>query len=296
MKIRKAVIPAAGFGTRFLPQTKAMPKEMLPIVDKPIIQYIVEELVDAGIKDIIIVTGYHKRSIEDHFDRPSMELAENLRMGGEKKKHLLDEAERIADLANFVYIRQKGPYGNGTPLLNVREIIGNEPFIYTWSDDFVRSQPKSRFQQLIDAYEEFNCSVLASIRVSKDEDYDRYGFAGGNVLRDGIIDANVLVEKPGKNNAPSDLATVSGFIFTPDIFDYLDRVLENLGEDQEFYYNDALKLMLEDGKRVIACEIKGGKYYDTGNKLEYLKTVVEFALEHREIRDELKKFLKDLKI
>src|SRR3990167_9803785 len=148
-KIKKAVIQAAGFGTRFLPQTKAMPKEMLPIVDKPVIQIVVEKLVEAGIEDIIIVTGYHKRSIEDHFDTPSRELVENLRMGGEKKRHLLDEAERIADLANFVYIRQKGPYGNGTPLLNVREIIGDEPFIYTWSDDFIRAEPTSRFKQMI---------------------------------------------------------------------------------------------------------------------------------------------------
>src|SRR3954469_11188884 len=134
-KIRKALIPAAGFGTRFLPQTKAMPKEMLPVVDKPIIQYIVEELVDAGIEDIVIVTGYHKRTIEDHFDRPSMELIENLRMGGEKKLPLLQNIEKISEMANFFYVRQKGPYGNGTPLLNVRKIIGDEPFIYTWSDD-----------------------------------------------------------------------------------------------------------------------------------------------------------------
>ncbi|OGH10632.1 MAG: UTP--glucose-1-phosphate uridylyltransferase [Candidatus Levybacteria bacterium RIFCSPHIGHO2_01_FULL_36_15] len=296
MKIRKAVIPAAGFGTRFLPQTKAMPKEMLPIVDKPIVQYIVEELVDAGIKDIIIVTGYHKRTIEDHFDRPSMELVENLRMGGEKKRHLLDEAERIADLANFVYIRQKGPYGNGTPLLNVREIIGDEPFIYTWSDDFIKAHPKSRFKQLIDVYDEFGCSVLAAIRAKRDEDYDRYGFAGGKVIRDGIIDVKTIIEKPGKSNAPSDLATVSGFIFTPDIFGYLDEALDNLNDGAELYYNDALKLMLDDGKKVIACEIKGGKYYDTGNKLEYLKTVIEFSLEHPEINGELRRFLKNLKI
>src|SRR3989344_2897797 len=125
-KIRKAVIPAAGFGTRFLPQTKAMPKEMLPIVDKPVIQYVVEELVDAGIKDIILVTGYHKRTIEDHFDQPSLDLIENLKMGGEKKRPLLEAVEKIANMANFVYVRQKGPYGNGTPLLNVRHLVGDE--------------------------------------------------------------------------------------------------------------------------------------------------------------------------
>ena len=295
-KIRKAVIPAAGFGTRFLPQTKAMPKEMLPVVDKPVIQYVVEEAVAAGIEDIIIVTGYHKRTIEDHFDKPSMELVENLRMGGPKKLPLLEEIEEVADMANFIYVRQKGPYGNGTPLLNVRQIIVDEPFLYTWSDDFIKAQPKSRFQQLIETYEEFGCSVLASIKAKKDEDYERYGFAGGKEIRPGLIDIERLIEKPGKQNAPSDLATVSGFIFTPDIFDYLDRAQENLGEGDELYYNDALKLMLGDGKRVLACEVKDGKYYDTGNKLEYMKTVVEFALEHPDMNGEFREFLKSLNL
>ncbi len=295
-RIRKAVIPAAGFGTRFLPQTKAMPKEMLPVVDKPVIQIVVEEAVAAGIEDIIIVTGYHKRTIEDHFDKPNMELLENIRMGGEKKKHLLEETENISDMANFIYIRQKGPYGNGTPLVNARQIIGNEPFLYTWSDDFIRAKPKSRFEQLIEAYDEFGCSILASIRAKQDEDYERYGFAGGNIIRDGFIDVDKIVEKPGKTNAPSDLANVSGFIFTPEIFEYLDKASANLNEGDELYYNDALKLMLEDKKRIIACEIKGGKYYDTGNKLEYMKTVVEFGLEHPDINGEFKEFLKGLNL
>ncbi|MBP6098931.1 MAG: UTP--glucose-1-phosphate uridylyltransferase [Candidatus Levybacteria bacterium] len=293
-KIRKAVIPAAGFGTRFLPQTKAMPKEMLPIVDKPIVQYIVEELVDAGIEDIIIVTGSHKRTIEDHFDRPSMELVENLRMGGEKKAKFLEEAERIASMANFIYVRQKGPYGNGTPLMNVRSIIGDEPFLYTWSDDFIKSEPVSRFRQMIDVYDKYGCSVLASVKAKSDEDYDRYGFAGGEEIEPGLIDAKVIVEKPGREQAPSDLATVSGFILTPDIFGYLDQALGNLNEGDELYYNDALKLMLNDGKRVLAYEIKDGKYYDTGNKLEYMKTVVEFALANPSINGEFREFLKTL--
>ncbi len=292
-KVRKAVIPAAGFGTRFLPQTKAMPKEMLPIVDKPIIQYIVEELVSVGIEEIILVTGYHKRSIEDHFDRPSMELVENLRMGGAKKQPLLDATVAISDLANFVYVRQKGPYGNGTPLLNVKELIGDEPFIYTWSDDFIKAEPKSRFQQLIDVYNEYGSSVLASVRVTKDEDYDRYGIAGGKELRDGIIDIETIIEKPGKAKAPSSLANVSGFLFTPDIFNYLEEAHDTLKEGSELYYNDAVKLMIADGKQVLAAEIKGGKFYDTGNKLEYMKTVVEFALKHPEVGGEFGAWLKD---
>lgn len=294
-KIRKAVIPSAGFGTRFLPQTKAMPKEMLPLVDKPVIQFVVEELVDAGITDIILVTGYHKRTIEDHFDAANLDLIENLRQGGEKKAPLLAQVEQIAKLANFIYVRQKGPYGNGTPLVNVRHLIGNEPFIYTWSDDFIVAKP-SRFKQMIELYDRYQSSIMGAIRAKTDEDYTRYGFAGGQTLEDGLIEVDTLIEKPGKEKAPSDLATVSGFIFTPDIFNYLDQVLDNIKEGEEFYYNDALKLMLADGKRILAAEIKGGKFYDTGNKLEYMKTIVELALSHPEINGDFKKFLKELKI
>lgn len=292
-KIRKAVIPAAGFGTRFLPQTKAMPKEMLPLVDKPVIQYVVEELVDAGITDIILVTGYHKRTIEDHFDAANKDLIDNLKQGGEKKKPLLEAVEQISKMANFIYVRQKGPYGNGTPLINVRHLIGDEPFIFTFSDDFIVAEP-SRFRQMISVYERYKCSVLGSIKAKKDEDYDRYGFAGGSQIEDGIIDVRTIIEKPGKDKAPSDLANVSGFILTPDIFNYLEQVLEDLEEGQEFYYNDALKLMLDDGKRVLAAEIKGGKYYDTGNKLEYMKTMVELGLKHPEINGTFRQFLKNL--
>ncbi|PIZ63429.1 UTP--glucose-1-phosphate uridylyltransferase [Candidatus Roizmanbacteria bacterium CG_4_10_14_0_2_um_filter_39_13] len=294
-KITKAVIPAAGFGTRFLPQTKAMPKEMLPIVDKPVIQYVVEELVDAGITDIIMVTGYHKRTIEDHFDAPSKELIENLKRGGEKKKHYLDEVHAISNMANFIYVRQKGPYGNGTPLMNVRHIIGDEPFIYTWSDDFITAKP-SRFKQLISAYEKYGTTCLASIRVKDDEDYDRYGFTGGTQIEPCIMDIDKIVEKPGKAHAPSNLANVSGYIFTPEIFRYLDRAMEQLKEGEELYYNDALKFMLEDGKQVLAVEIKEGKYYDTGNKMEYLKTVVEFALKHPDLNGDFRNYLKTLNL
>lgn len=294
-KVTKAVIPAAGFGTRFLPQTKAMPKEMLPIVDKPVIQYIVEELVDAGITDIIIVTGYHKRTIEDHFDNPSTDLIENLKMGGEKKKPLLESVMKISSMANFAYVRQKGPYGNGTPLMNVRHLIGNEPFIYTWSDDFIAADP-TRFKQLIACYQKYGYSCMASVRAKSDADYDRYGFAGGPELEPGVIDCETIIEKPGKANAPSDLANVSGYLLTPDIFDYLDTVMNNLKPGDEFYYNDALKLMLKDGKHVLATEIKNGKYYDTGNKLEYMKTQIEFALKDPSMNGDLKDFIKGLSL
>jgi UTP--glucose-1-phosphate uridylyltransferase len=294
-KVTKAVIPAAGFGTRFLPQTKAMPKEMLPIVDKPVIQYVVEELVDAGIEDIFIVTGYHKRTIEDHFDSPSLDLITNLRMGGEKKKPLLEEVEKIANLANFIYVRQKGPYGNGTPLLNVKHLIGDEPFIYTWSDDFILASP-SRFKQLIEVYKKYGGSVLAGIKARSDEDYDKYGFAGGDFIEPGIIKAETIIEKPGKDKSPSDIANVSGFLFTPDIFEYLEKARKELKPGQELYYNDPLRLMLADGKKIFIKEITNGKYYDTGNKLEYLKTVVEFALKHPDINSDFRAYLKSLEI
>ncbi len=294
-RIRKAIIPAAGFGTRFLPQTKAMPKEMLPIVDKPVIQYVVEELVDAGIRDIIIVTGYHKRLIEDHFDAPNGDLIENLLMGGEKKKPLIAEIEKISNLANFIYVRQKGPYGNGTPLLNARHIIGNEPFIYAWSDDFIVAKP-SRFKQLVEAYKNYGASCLSAWRVTKDEDYARYGFAGGKEIEPGILDVEATIEKPGKENAPSDLAYGSGFLFTPDIFKYLDERVETLKPGEELYYNDLFPAMLRDGNKIMAVEIKNGKYYDTGNKIEYLKTVVEFALRHPDMNGKFKEYLRNLKL
>ena len=293
-QVRKAILPAAGFGTRFLPQTKSFPKEMLPIVDKPVIQKVIEELVDAGIKDVIIVTGYHKRAIEDHFDAPNLDLIEILRQGGEKKQHLIDEIYQIANLANFVYVRQKGPYGNGTPMLNASHLIGaDEPFIYSWCDDFIDAEPQE-FQQLINAYQKYDCPCLACIKATSDEDYNRYGFAGGKELEEGIIDIETLIEKPGKENSPSNLATVSGFLFTGEIFKYLEKVYKDLPDGKELYWNDALKLMLEDGKRVVAVEIKNSKYYDTGNKLGYLKTVVDFALKHKSVGNEFREYLKKL--
>jgi len=190
-------------------------------------------------------------------------------------------------------VRQKGPYGNGTPLLNVKHLVGDEPFIYAWSDDFIQATP-SRFKQLIATYEKYGGSVLGGIRATKDEDYDRYGFAGGTEVEDGIIKATTIIEKPGKANAPSDLATVSGFLLTPDIFQYLEKAQSNLKDGEELFYNDALKLMLADGKDIYAMAIKNGKFYDTGNKLEYLKTVVEFALKHPEMKDKFREYLKDL--
>jgi UTP--glucose-1-phosphate uridylyltransferase len=285
-KVTKAVIAAAGFGTRFLPQTKAMPKEMLPIVDKPIIQYIVEELIDAGIKDIVIVTGYHKRSIEDHFDQMSADLRENLLQGDKTK--LLEETKKISDLANFAYLRQKGPYGNATPLLNAEHLIGKEPFIFAFADDFVVAKP-SRFRQLIEVHEKYGGNVLTCVAAEDDEDYKKYAFVVGEKhATEDMIAVDRIVEKPGSYDAVhSRIASVSGYLFEPDLFDYLKEDMKHLQDGQEFIMQPALQRMAGDGLKVWALKIKDGKFYDTGNKLEYMKTVIDFALERPDIKDEV---------
>lgn len=290
-KVRKAVIAAAGFGTRFLPQTKAMPKEMLPLVDKPIIQHIVEELVDAGIEDIFIVTGYHKRSIEDHFDNLSAELRANLKNAG--KTELLEEIKKISTLANFVYLRQKGMLGNATPLLNAEHVIGDEPFIYAFADDFFEASP-SRFRQMVNLYEKTGNSVLSCIEVNDEGDFDKYGIVAGEHIDESIIKMNTIIEKPGKDNAPSNLASVSSYLFTPDYFGYLISSKNNVLEGQEFMIQPAMVDMIQDGKEILALKISNGKYYDTGNKLEYLKTVVDFGLKNPEVKDGLLAHLRNV--
>lgn len=289
-KITKALIPAAGFGTRFLPQTKAMPKEMMPLVDKPIIQRVVEELVDVGIETIVIVTGWNKRSIEDHFDN-NFELEEKLsRLGKEKE---LEIVRKISSLAEFVYIRQKGPQGTGSPILNVRHIMGDDPFMIFWGDDFVDAKP-SRAKQLLEAYEKYQCTILGSIKAQNNDDYTKYGFVGGKTVDKGVVKVEKVIEKPGsKSLAPSDLAIVSGFILTPDIYEGLEEAKKTLPADTELMYVMALEKMILKDIPIYALELKNAIYRDTGNKLQYLKTVVEYGLEHKEIGEEFKKFLKN---
>ena len=288
-KVRKAVIAAAGFGTRFLPQTKAMPKEMLPLVDKPIIQYLVEELVEAGIEDIVIVTGYHKRSIEDHFDHISADLRQNLKQGG--KLEQLEETKKISDLANFVYIRQKGVYGTGTPVMNAEHIIGDEPFIYTYADDLIMAEPSS-FKQMITAYKQTGSSIFSCVAIERHEDYKKYGIIDGDKRPDGLVVVSRILEKPGKENAPSNLASVSGYVLTPDIFKYLEARQVNVEKGNEFYIQDAMQDMINDGVNMYACEITNGLFCDTGNKLEYVKTVIDFALDRDDIKDEVLEHLR----
>jgi UTP--glucose-1-phosphate uridylyltransferase len=288
-KIRKAVIPAAGFGTRFLPQTKALPKEMLPVVDKPIIQYVVEEIVSSGIKDIIIVTGSTKRAIEDHFDIPNADLIKNLEEGG--KKEILDEIKKISEMANFIYIRQKGPYGNGTPVLSAESVIEDEPFAVVWGDEFIYAAPP-RLSQMIKVYEKYGGMVVSGVRIEKKEDLRRYGIADVTKVEGNVYKINEIVEKPEPDKAPSNLATHGAYILPPEIFSALKEI--KLGKGGELWLTDAINHLKAKGIPLYAVEIENGKYYDTGNKIEYVKTVVEMALKHPDINGEFREFLKSL--
>lgn len=291
MKIAKAIIPAAGFGTRFLPQTKAMPKEMLPVVDKPVIQYVVEEAVESGIKNIIIVTGANKRAIEDHFDAPDEDLTKNLIQGN--KPELLAEIKKISEMANFIYVRQKGPYGNGTPILSSEPIIDNEPFAVLWGDEFIRAKPP-RLAQMIKVHEQYGGVIISGVRIHHEEDLKRYGIADVEPVKNNVYKIKQIVEKPDPHKAPSNIATHGAYIFPPDIFDALRTVQP--GRGGEIWLVDAINLLQKRGVPIYAVEIEHAKYYDTGNKLEYLKTVVELALQHPEINGSFREFLKNLDI
>lgn len=291
-KPTKAIIAAAGFGTRFLPQTKAMPKEMMPLIDKPIIQYVVEELVEAGIKDIIIVGSANKRAIEDHFDTPNEELLANLRAGGEKKQPLIELVQKLSEMANFVYIRQKGPYGNATPLTSAAHLIGkDESVIYTFADDFIAASP-SRFHQMINAALKHDGAVLSCKKIIDDAEFDRYGVVNGEQIADGVIKMSNIVEKPGKANAPSDLASVSSYLLPGEFFAYLEEAKQRFDGHGEFTIQPIMQRMIDDGHAFYGVEITNGTYYDTGDKLEYLKTVIDFGLRDPQFGEALASFLR----
>lgn len=282
--IRKLVIPVAGLGTRFLPATKAQPKEMLPVVDKPIIQYVVEDAVRAGITDIILVTGPSKRAVEDHFS-PNYELISLLKK--QNKQDVAENVKKIADMANFIFIRQKGPYGNGTPVLCAKDIIGNEPFAVMWGDEFFYTPRKSQLQQLVSVYEKYGDPVITTYEVSK-EDTNKYGIIDALEVEKDVYQVKKIIEKPGPEKAPSRLASLGGFIFTPDIFEALEHT--KLGRGGELWLADANDKVLK--KRPIYAKLIDGEYYDTGSKLGYLRANVDFALRDPKLNKEFKKFLR----
>lgn len=274
-------------GTRFLPATKAQPKEMLPILDKPVIQYIVEEAVKAGITDIILVTGSTKRAIEDHFDR-NEQLEEYLHKAGKTKA--FHEIKEVAEMANFIYIRQKGPYGNGTPVLNAKGVIGREPFAVVWGDDVWDCGKKTHLRQLIDVFEKYGDPVVTA-KMIDDEGTKKYGVIEGVEVEDSIYQVKSIVEKPGPHKTTSRIGSLGGYIFTPDIFDALEKT--KLGKDNELWLVDAIAKMVED--RPIYAKIVEGSIYDLGNKLGWLKANVEYGLKDKDIKDDFKEYLKKLK-
>ncbi|MFP3845031.1 UTP--glucose-1-phosphate uridylyltransferase GalU [Priestia filamentosa] len=279
--IKKAIIPAAGLGTRFLPATKAMPKEMLPIVDKPTIQYIVEEAVASGIEDIIIVTGKGKRAIEDHFDY-SPELEQNLL---EKGKMEILEKVRQSSNVDIHYIRQKEPKGLGHAVWCARNFIGNEPFAVLLGDDIVEAETPS-LRQLIEQYEETLSSVIGVQTVGEDQTH-RYGIVDPSYNRGRRYEVNNFVEKPAPGTAPSNLAIMGRYVFTPEIFKFLEE--QEIGAGGEIQLTDAIQ-KLNVIQRVFAYDFEG-KRYDVGEKLGFIQTSVEFALQHEDLRNELLQYL-----
>lgn len=286
MKIRKAVFPVAGLGTRFLPATKASPKEMLPLVDKPLIQYAVEEAKASGIEEITIITGRGKRAIEDHFDY-SVELENEL--FEQKKFELLDQIKNISNLVTFAYVRQKKALGLGHAILCAEAIVGDEPFAVFLADDIIDSVTPC-MRQLIDVYDEYHSSVIAIQEVEK-KDTKSYGIIKPKKIRNRIYKVNDLIEKPDPVKAPSNLAVIGRYILTPEIFKALKKT--SPGKLGEIQLTDALKILLQK-EDIYGCEFTGTRY-DAGDKLGFLKATVEFALKRKDLGKEFRKYLKKLK-
>jgi UTP--glucose-1-phosphate uridylyltransferase len=283
--IKKAVIPAAGMGTRFLPATKSQPKEMLPIIDTPVIQYVVQEAVDSGIDDILIISGRGKRTIEDHFDRHTEleSLLEN-----KDAKDLYHEIRRIGDMINIHYIRQKETNGLGDAIYYAKQHVGNDAFAILLGDTIIDSIIPVT-QKLIDIYDQYRQSVVAVETVPEDK-VSRYGIISGKKISDRIWNISNMIEKPDIDKSPSDLAIAGRYILTPEIFDALEKTPR--GKNNEIQLTDALNLLLKR-EQIYSYQIEG-KRYDIGNKMDYLKTIVEFGLKRKEFAAEFNQYLKEL--
>ena len=281
-KIKKAIVAVAGSGTRFLPVTKSMPKEMLPIVDKPIIQLVVEELIEAGIEDIIMVTKWDKKPLEDHFDH-SWALENDLEKNG--KMDLVKKIKEIADMANFVYVRQKGPYGNGTPVLSAASLVDDEPFVFVWGDDLVKSKI-SFTKQMVDDYEKNGKLMIGVQEVPRDQ-VNRYGIVK---LAEGSMRMEDIVEKPSIKDAPSNLADFGRMILNQDIINILKKI--PLGKGNELWIVDAIREYIKSGGEFYAKKVEEGEWMTTGDPLNYLKATLAYAFEREDINGELRKYIK----
>ncbi|MCP4401687.1 MAG: UTP--glucose-1-phosphate uridylyltransferase [bacterium] len=285
-KITKGVIAVAGSGTRFLPATKSLPKEMLPIVDRPIVHYVVEEMVQAGITDIVFVTRADKKSLEDYFDENAV-LENELRQAGKTK--YLEEVERTSQMANFIYIRQKGPYGNGTPVLNAKSFVGDEPFVFAYGDDLVKSKV-SFTKQLLDNYQQ-NHSVVMGCQEVEPEEVSLYGIMKLKA-ESPIMEVEGIVEKPSREDAPSRLSNFGRFVLFPEICEILKEL--PLGKGGELWLTDAIQEYIRRGNRVVVQPVQDGRWYTTGDPLHFLQVTLEYALDREEFGAELRKFLKSL--
>ncbi|MFH1620516.1 MAG: UTP--glucose-1-phosphate uridylyltransferase GalU [Patescibacteria group bacterium] len=284
--VRKVIIPVAGFGTRFLPATKAMPKEMLPVIDKPVIQYVVEEAVASGITEVILVTSSAKRAVEDHFD-DNLVLESWLKSTG--KHAQLQEVRAVGKMANFVYVRQKGPYGNATPVLNCRHLIGDEPFAVLFGDEIIVNR-KPRLKQMIEAFERYQDPVLAVIPVDA-QGTKRYGIIDPSAeVEDGVFQLQGMVEKPGPEKAPSRLAAIGSYILTPDIFDSIENTKP--GHGGEMVILDAIRGLMK--KRPVYAKRIEGSYYDTGSKIGWLEANMEIAMQRPDMKKETRALVKKL--
>ncbi len=279
-KIRKAVVAVAGSGTRFLPITKAMPKEMLPIIEKPIIQLVVEELVEAGIEDIILVTKWDKKPLEDHFDY-NYALEHDLEKN--KKQNYLEEIRRVSEMANFIYIRQKGPYGNGVPVVCADSLVGDDPFVFAWGDDLVKSKV-SFTKQMVDDFEKNGLPMIGVQEVIK-EDVVRYGIVK---LKEGTMEIEDIIEKPSIESAPSQLADFGRMILNRQIVDILKNTV--LGKGNELWMVDAIKTYIQRGGRFLAKKVEDGEWLTTGDPLNYMKALLKYAMDRDDLKDELKDF------
>ncbi|MGL4848042.1 MAG: UTP--glucose-1-phosphate uridylyltransferase GalU [Clostridium sp.] len=284
MRVKKAIIPAAGLGTRFLPATKAQPKEMLPIVDKPTIQYIIEEAVASGIEEILIITGRNKKCIEDHFDK-SIELEMELEKSG--KEELLELVRDISDMVDIHYIRQKEPRGLGHAIHCAKTFVGNEPFAVLLGDDVVANE-KPCLKQLMECFEEYKTSILGVQTVAK-ENVSKYGIVDGIHIEDRVYKVKDLVEKPSVDEAPSNVAILGRYIITPQIFDILENTKP--GKGNEIQLTDALKTLISQ-EAMYAYNFEG-KRYDVGDKLGFIEATIEFALQKEELREDFLKYLEE---
>lgn len=284
MKVKKAIIPAAGLGTRFLPATKSQPKEMLPIVDKPTLQYIIEEAINSGIEEILIITGRNKKSIEDHFDK-SVELELELEQKG--KVEMLEMVREISNMVNIHFIRQKEPKGLGHAIYCAKSFIGNEPFAVLLGDDIVDSETPC-LKQLIGAYDEYKTSILGVQEVAK-EDTCKYGILDVKHIEDKVYKVKDMVEKPSIEDAPSNIAILGRYIITPEIFNILEN--QEPGKGGEIQLTDALQV-LGESEAIYAYNFEGRRY-DVGDKLGFLEATVDFALKREDLKNEFMEFLKD---